>query len=697
MGVGTYNYYYWAYGNGTSHNYNVSTIRSYVITKNITGNIITPLLNGNNANLIVVYPQQINASYVLGANKTAVTIKINETAVTIGANYTWGVGGWVVNYSVIVNQNYSAYETYLNATINKADSNVTVYINHTQANATIDVGQSIRLNASLVTGDTGSLVLYNNGTLIQNSTNGTTPLSNLTTFSTIGLYNITAYYIGSQNYSSNWSRDWWVNVTPVSNTAPQITKVFNETYDSGITLSVGPSDTNITINFSVTDAQGVEDLDNATAMANITKIGEQLRQNLSCSQTEADGTNANYSCSIPMYWFDSDGIWNIEAYIKDNSGLPALNDTTTLVVNTLTGFAAGPTPLSFAEINPGSYNNTATNAIILNNTGNQNITAGTIEVNATDLKGEENNALALHSGNFSISPITGVAKPECDINENTATRMNITSGNYVSIASANITKGNFTINDGTSQEQLYVCLTFAGSELSKQAYSTKEGGAWTIRILLAVLVIGSGAGRKRKQKKKQNEKQEIKERAEDNKFKDDKLIKALSLIIDELREKYSLSKAETMNIIVKELKEKYSLSKTELSKILEIRKEEKIPSTIFKKELGALEALCKYMKENLNMSYRKIAKELNRDERTIWASYKKAIEKHKSPLEISKTENYFDISIFKNRKLTILESAILYLRERRMKYKEIAKLLERDQRNIQTIYSRAVSKLKRNV
>jgi len=41
----------------------------------------------------------------------------------------------------------------------------------------------------------------------------------------------------------------------------------------------------------------------------------------------------------------------------------------------------------------------------------------------------------------------------------------------------------------------------------------------------------------------------------------------------------------------------------------------------------------------------------------------------------------------------MLESIISYLREKEIRYSEIARLLNRDQRNVWTIYSRAVKKI----
>ena len=117
-----------------------------------------------------------------------------------------------------------------------------------------------------------------------------------------------------------------------------------------------------------------------------------------------------------------------------------------------------------------------------------------------------------------------------------------------------------------------------------------------------------------------------------------------------------------------------------------------IPITIFTNKLGGLEGLVKYLKENIGMTYHEIAEILKRDDRTIWTAYNKSIKKQPTKLIIKKTLIFIPISILKNRKLTILEAIIVYLKDKGMRYIEIADLLNRDQRNIWTIYSRAIKK-----
>lgn len=117
-----------------------------------------------------------------------------------------------------------------------------------------------------------------------------------------------------------------------------------------------------------------------------------------------------------------------------------------------------------------------------------------------------------------------------------------------------------------------------------------------------------------------------------------------------------------------------------------------IPITIFTNKLGGLEALSKYLKENLDLTYHEIALLLERNDRTIWTAYNKSTKKQLQKIKIKKTLVHIPSSIFKNRKLTIFEAIVVYLKDKGMKYVEIAELLNRDQRNIWTIYNRTLKK-----
>ena len=95
------------------------------------------------------------------------------------------------------------------------------------------------------------------------------------------------------------------------------------------------------------------------------------------------------------------------------------------------------------------------------------------------------------------------------------------------------------------------------------------------------------------------------------------------------------------------------------------------------------------------MNYHDIANLLNRNERTIWTAYNKSKQKQPEPISIKETEIKLtlSISIFKNENLTPLESIAINLKQKQnLNYKQIADLLNRDQRNIWTIYSNAIKK-----
>jgi transcriptional regulator len=165
---------------------------------------------------------------------------------------------------------------------------------------------------------------------------------------------------------------------------------------------------------------------------------------------------------------------------------------------------------------------------------------------------------------------------------------------------------------------------------------------------------------------------------------------------EKIKDKENINEERPISLLklsASEVKEKYSLSNKDIVKILEEKSTGKtIPLSLFKEDMGALEILVKYMKENLNLPYNEIAKSLNRDDRTIWVTYKNAVKKKKDKIEIKSTKMSIPLIIFTNRKLGIVESLVLYLREKGFSFKEISELIDRDQRNIWTINSRANKK-----
>jgi len=161
-------------------------------------------------------------------------------------------------------------------------------------------------------------------------------------------------------------------------------------------------------------------------------------------------------------------------------------------------------------------------------------------------------------------------------------------------------------------------------------------------------------------------------------IQNDKSLQILKLALEELKEKYNVGSNEILGLIEKK----------------PISKEIMIPVSIFEsKKLSALEVICKYLKEESEYNYAKIALLLNRDSRTIWTTYFNAIKKRKEKLPVKESKFLIPVSIFKDRKFSVLEALVSYLRDNfNLRYSEIATLLARDERNIWTVYNRAKKK-----
>lgn len=124
-------------------------------------------------------------------------------------------------------------------------------------------------------------------------------------------------------------------------------------------------------------------------------------------------------------------------------------------------------------------------------------------------------------------------------------------------------------------------------------------------------------------------------------------------------------------------------------------KELQLPVDIFNnKKLSSLEAICKYLKENENFSFYQIAEILNRDNKTAWGTYDKAKKKLSSKFVINEPKYFIPISIFKNRKLGVLELICLYLKDNYgLTYHQIAVMLNRNDRTIWSSYNKAKGKI----
>jgi len=113
-----------------------------------------------------------------------------------------------------------------------------------------------------------------------------------------------------------------------------------------------------------------------------------------------------------------------------------------------------------------------------------------------------------------------------------------------------------------------------------------------------------------------------------------------------------------------------------------------MPLSLFSdRKLGSLEIVVKYLKENLSLNFSQIAAIINRDQRTIWCTYSKAVKKDKSLFKVGKEKYNVPFEIFSNRNVGPLEALVCYLKDNlKLSFKQISELLNRDYNTIWLSY-----------
>jgi predicted DNA-binding protein (UPF0251 family) len=159
-------------------------------------------------------------------------------------------------------------------------------------------------------------------------------------------------------------------------------------------------------------------------------------------------------------------------------------------------------------------------------------------------------------------------------------------------------------------------------------------------------------------------------------------------------------KEDILNLFINYLKKEHNLSPEDIYGLISKKKDQGIliPTSLFaNSSLSVLEAVTKHLKENRGMKYSEIAQSLNRDDRTIWVTYKRAASKLQGKLRDVQSDINIPLSIFKNRKIGALEAVSLYLKDNlNLTYHQAAVLLQRNDRTIWTACSKAREKMERD-
>lgn len=123
------------------------------------------------------------------------------------------------------------------------------------------------------------------------------------------------------------------------------------------------------------------------------------------------------------------------------------------------------------------------------------------------------------------------------------------------------------------------------------------------------------------------------------------------------------------------------------------KREAIIPVGVFGNDvLGSLEAIVKYLKEELKLKFSKIGKLLNRSNKTIWQTYSNAAKKMPSSFGAVSRDILIPASTFSDRSFSTLESVVGFIKDMDYSNHEVALMLRLDDRTIWTVYDRVKKK-----
>ena len=280
----------------------------------------------------------------------------------------------------------------------------------------------------------------------------------------------------------------------------------NVTFDMATPVSATESgNTSLIFSFVATDADGLSNIVNNSAVANISRgngaTAETTRYNDTfvnptdggCNAVNNVGTNGkNFSCRVNIVFYDGAGSWNVSVRINDSAGAFAQNTTQTFSINELTAIVLNPSSISFPTVGLSDVNVSARANLTINNTGNDDISGREssgeyINFTAITLVGETSASTVIPTNNFSIGTNidVGPTPSYCDFSraQNTTRLINHTAAlSPYNNFSAGI-NGSFILAQAANNfELLSICLLDVPDDLTAQNYSTSGSAAWTVLV-----------------------------------------------------------------------------------------------------------------------------------------------------------------------------------------------------------------------
>ena len=250
--------------------------------------------------------------------------------------------------------------------------------------------------------------------------------------------------------------------------------------------------------FVVTDADGLNNIVNRSAVANISRTGETTRYNDTfvnpndggCKAVNNVGTNGkNFSCIINVVFYDAAGLWDISVRVNDSNNNFAQNTTKTFTIQESTNIALNPSTITYSSVTPNQNNVSASINLTITNTGNDDLsgreaTGETLNITAITLVPSSGTTF-IPASNFTIGEVnasTGFNGNYCDpsITANVTRLRNVTDAVGFSNFTGAINGSSLLAQANGNIRSFGICLIHAPNDLVSATYSTTSSGAWTI-------------------------------------------------------------------------------------------------------------------------------------------------------------------------------------------------------------------------
>ncbi|MEA3430519.1 MAG: hypothetical protein U9R08_04565, partial [Nanoarchaeota archaeon] len=294
LGVAVYNYTVINLGD---ENYTESSITYYATVQRATG---TCSLSFNPVSP-QTYPVSVTALCSCTNSETLTRNNLDATS-EINVATLLGAGLHEYNCSSVETQNYTSAEDIDNYTIYKATSSIDLRLDGTGNNITVEVQTIVNHTASLINHSSGTAEIYINN--IQEAT-GSSPLTKLYNYTTLGTYNVTAFYTATENYSDAHETHY----VTVEDTIPPVIETITSAPDTNMVT------TSETYNISATAT------DNYLIDSIVARI------------TLPDGTITEHS--LPVNYIPvQTGLHNYTIFVNDTSGNYVISEVKEFLVGT---------------------------------------------------------------------------------------------------------------------------------------------------------------------------------------------------------------------------------------------------------------------------------------------------------------------------------------------------------------------------